>query len=83
LSGTSPKVALHPDIAPLAIDSHGTWSLGPTWTSIGVHLVVEHRRDGVGLADLLDSRRSRSSMFEVGVATEIELVGPIEATPRP
>ena len=43
-------------------------------------LVVEHRRDGVRLADLLALEAlALEHVQEVGVAAEVELVGPVEA----
>ena len=45
-----------------------------------VELVVEHRGDGVGLADLLGLEAlALEHVQEVGVAAEVQLVGPIEA----
>ena len=45
-----------------------------------MELVIEHARDGIGLGDLL---RLETLAFEhveeIGVAAEVELVGPIEA----
>ncbi len=47
---------------------------------VGVHLVVEHRRDGVGLRDLLRLQPlALEHVQEVGVAAEVQLVGPVEA----
>ena len=84
MRGTSPKVV--PSMRMwqhLRSSSHGTWSDGPDVDRVLRHLVVEHRGDGVGLADLLGLQAvTLEHVQEVGVATEVELVGAVERTPR-
>ena len=72
--------ALHPDVAPLAI-------LEPRHVVARAHvdvvvgeLVVEHRGDRVGLADLLGLETlALEHVQEVRVAAEVELIGAVEA----
>ena len=49
---------------------------------VSVDLVVEHRGDRVGLADLLGLETlALEHVQEVGVAPEVELVGAVDAHP--
>ena len=72
--------ALHPDVAPLAVEQPRHVVARADVDVVGVDLVVEHRGDGVRLGDLLGLEAlALEHVEEVGVAAEVELVGPVEA----
>ena len=71
--------ALHPDVAPLAVLEPRHMVRRTDMDVVGVELVVEHRGDGVRLADLLGLEAlPLEHVEEVGVAAEVELVCPVE-----
>ena len=72
--------ALHADVAPLAVEQPRHVVARADVDVVRVELVVEHRGDGVGLADLLGLEAlALEHVQEVGVAAEVELVGAVEA----
>ena len=72
--------ALHLDVAELAVGQPRHVVARADVDVAGLELVVEHRGDGVRLADLLALEAlALEHVEEVGVAAEVELVGPVEA----
>src|SRR3990170_508615 len=72
--------ALHPDVAPLSVEQPRHVVARADVDVVRIHLVIEHGRDRVRLADLLGLEAlALEHVQEVRVAAEVQLVGPIKA----